>query len=141
MTGAKARVTASGPKKLVSISRRTAATSPAISGAPVEIPALLISSVASDATRAASRIDASSVTSNRSGMTPGTSTRLGAAGRAVHLRPALHELGGQMPPEPPVGAGDDRDRVLQFHACSWSWRAVGRPQQLDYESNLNMGLR
>lgn len=67
--------------------------------------------------------------------------RLGASGRAVHLRAALDELGGQVPPEPPVGARDDRDRVLRFHACSWSWRAPSAARnELDYASNLNMSL-
>lgn len=87
MTGAKARVTASGPKKFVSISRRTASRPPAISGVGVRIPALFTSSVASDAVRAAARIDSSSVTSNRSGVTPGRSTASGRRAAAYTFAP------------------------------------------------------
>ncbi|OEJ42784.1 hypothetical protein AR457_00235 [Streptomyces agglomeratus] len=100
MTGAKARVAASGPKKLVSISRRTSATSPPISVAPVEMPALLISSVASDATRAASRIDASSVTSSRSGTTPGTSTVSGRRAAPYTFAPRSTSWAARCRPSP-----------------------------------------
>ena len=100
MTGAKARVTASGPKKFVSISRRTASRSPATSGVPVEMPALLTSSVASDAMRAASRIDSSSVTSSRSGVTPGRSTVSGRRAAAYTLAPRSTSWAARCRPSP-----------------------------------------
>ncbi|CAM5657594.1 hypothetical protein SALBM135S_09349 [Streptomyces alboniger] len=100
MTGVKARVTASGPKKFVSISRRTASSPPAISGVAVEMPALFTSSVASDAVRAAARIDASSVTSRRSGVTPDRSTVSGRRAAAYTFAPRSTSWAARCRPVP-----------------------------------------
>src|SRR2546421_509409 len=72
-TGAKARLTASGPNTLVSNSSRPPArASSASTPVPVEMPALLITSVTSWAKAAAAATSSGEVMSSATGTTPGT---------------------------------------------------------------------
>lgn len=77
-TEANARLTARVPKKLVSISRRPASSAFSASGeVPVEMPALLMSSVTSLQRSAAAAMSVVDVTSRCTGTTPSSSTRSG----------------------------------------------------------------
>lgn len=139
MTGAKVRVTASGPKKFTSISRRTASGLPAISGVPVEMPALLTRSVASEAVSAAVRIDSASVTSSGSGTAPGTSTVSGRRAAAYTLAPRSTSWAASSRPNPRLAPVTTA--TASFNSMSTPHGTGGnRPPAIDSARHLNHTL-
>ena len=101
-TGAKAWLTASMPKTLVSISRRPASMAPA-PRTPVEVPmpALLMTRVTSSHSRAAASMSAGTVTSRRTAMAPLVSTLAGSRSPAYTLAaPASRRHSAKARPRP-----------------------------------------
>ena len=80
---ANAVVTASGPNRLTSSSRRRFAVSPLSTGVGVEIPALLTTMLTSWAAAAARATESGSVTSSCSGTTRGSSVVIDSGLRAA----------------------------------------------------------
>ena len=100
IAGANARVTASVPKKCVSISSRSFSRSPSSSDAPVPTPALLTRSVTSPAASAAAATEAWSVMSSATGTAPGRVTEAGSRAPAYTRAPRLISSAARARPKP-----------------------------------------
>ena len=113
---ANADAKASGPNRLVSSSSRSVGAPRLEHRRAAEMPALLISTLTSDAVSAAAATDWGSVTSRVSATTRGSDgvDLRGVSGRGVDLgHPAVEQLGHVVAPHASVGSGDEDGLVLQ----------------------------